>query len=104
MEQVRAVQALSALAHGTRLEIVRALVPCGAAGLAAGVLAERLGVAAPALSFHLGALEAAGLVGSRREGRKVIYRADCAMLGRLVGYLLDDCCGGDAGVGACLRD
>jgi DNA-binding transcriptional ArsR family regulator len=36
-------------------------------------LAERLQRSAPAISQHLGALRAAGLVASQRDGRQVIY-------------------------------
>jgi ArsR family transcriptional regulator len=103
MEQERALQALSALSHATRLEIVRLLVPCGRSGLQAGAIAKRLGVAASALSFHLGALEQAGIVSSRREGRRVIYSADHRMLGQVIGYLLNDCCRGNAEVCACTQ-
>lgn len=36
-------------------------------------LAHQLGVSAPTLSVHLGILKAAGVVGSRRDGRTVLY-------------------------------
>ena len=93
MKQSRVLTALSAMAHETRLEIVRLLVPRGQDGLPAGEIALRLKVSASALSFHLSALEQAGLVRSRRESRHVIYSADNRTLGRVIGYLLNDCCG-----------
>ncbi len=92
MKQAEVLQALSALANATRLEIVRLLVPRGSAGLAAGAIAGALGVSASRLSFHLSALEQAGLLRSRKIGRQVIYRADLAHLGGAIGYLLNDCC------------
>ncbi|HFQ14927.1 MAG TPA: ArsR family transcriptional regulator [Rhodobacteraceae bacterium] len=92
MEQVRVLQALSALSNATRLEIVRLLVPLGDGGLAAGEIAARLGISASALSFHLSALEQAGLLVSKKVSRKVIYRADHGQLGRVIAYLLNDCC------------
>ena len=36
-------------------------------------LAERFAVSAPAMSRHLGVLENAGLVASRRQGQRVLY-------------------------------
>ncbi len=36
-------------------------------------LAERFSISAPAMSRHLGVLENAGLVASRRQGQRVLY-------------------------------
>ncbi|WP_245545247.1 ArsR/SmtB family transcription factor [Parvibaculum lavamentivorans] len=97
-----AIAALSALAQETRLSIFRALVRAqspvaGEGGLAAGEIAEALGVAPATLSFHLKELSHAGLVASRREGRSILYTVNLdAMLG-LTGFLLDDCCQGACG-------
>ncbi len=92
MNQTQALTALQALAHETRLSLVRHLAASGAEGLAQGDLARRLGVSASGLAFHLGLLEQAGLVQARRESRNVFYRAEMAALGGLVGYVLNDCC------------
>ena len=89
----RAISRLAALAQATRLSLFRLLVEAGPAGLAAGVIAERLGVAAPTLSFHLKELSRAGLVRASQEGRYVIYTADFAAMNGLVGYLTENCCG-----------
>ena len=58
MKQEDVILALGALAQETRLQVFRALVRAhspdpAAGGLAAGALAEALGVAQPTLSFHL---------------------------------------------------
>ena len=66
MEQDRAIAALGALAQETRLALFRLLVVCGPAGLPAGSIAERLGVAPSSLSFHLHHLMHAGLITQRR--------------------------------------
>ena len=92
MEQKQVLQALSALANATRLEIVRLLVPAGSEGLAAGEIARALEVSASGLSFHLSNLEQAGLITSQKISRQVIYRADHGQLGSVIGYLLNDCC------------
>ena len=94
MDERQALSAFSALGQEHRLRIVRALVTAGPEGLAAGVLAEAVGVAATNLSFHLKELARAGLVLSRREGRSIRYRADFSGLSDLIGFLMRDCCQG----------
>ncbi len=94
MEQKDAIAALAALAQDSRLAVFRLLVSQGPEGLAAGDIAQRLGVQPATLSFHLSQLSHAGLVGSRREGRSIIYSADIAAMKNLVGFLLHDCCDG----------
>ena len=46
-----------------------------------------LPISQPAVSQHLAALKAAGLVGERREGRKVFYRIEPAGLAPLIDWL-----------------
>lgn len=92
MELFEAVEALGALAQETRLEAFRLLVRQGPPGLAAGVLAERLGVPPATLSFHLAQLGHAGLVLSRRAGRSVVYAADYGGMRDLMSFLTEQCC------------
>ncbi len=84
--------ALSALGHETRLDLYRLLVRRGPQGWPAGVLAGKLGIAPPILSFHAKALEQAGLVVSHAEGRHNIYTANFAAMSALVGFLSAECC------------
>lgn len=92
MDRSKALAALSALAHETRLDLIRLLVPQGKEGMAAGQIAEALGIAAPRLSFHLSALEQAGLLMSRKVARNVFYAVDPHGIGLTISYLLNDCC------------
>ena len=92
-----AVAALAALAQDTRLAVFRLLVAQGATGLAAGEIAERIGISPAALSFHLKELSHARLVKSRQEGRYVFYAADFAAMNRLLGFLTENCCAADGG-------
>lgn len=94
MEIKSATEALAALAQESRLAIFRLLVEAGPQGLPAGGIAERLGIPAPTLSFHLALLARAGLATQRREGRFIYYAADFDAMNRLVGFLTDQCCGG----------
>ncbi len=95
METPDVLRALAALAHDSRLRIFRLLVTHAPDGLVAGVVAERLGIPPATLSFHLKELSHAGLVAGQQQGRHVRYRAETGVLRSLVGFLTDDCCGGD---------
>jgi ArsR family transcriptional regulator, arsenate/arsenite/antimonite-responsive transcriptional repressor len=95
MDTKSAISSLSALAQETRLAIFRMLVEAGAEGLAAGVIAERLGIPASSLSFHLAELAHAGLIAQRRESRSLIYSANFRAMATLVSYLTENCCGGN---------
>ena len=95
MKTIAAVTALGALAHETRLEVFRLLVRAGAEGLSVGKIAEALAIEANGrLTFHLKELVAAGLAGSRQEGRFVFYSTNYGAMNELLRYLTEDCCGG----------
>jgi DNA-binding transcriptional ArsR family regulator len=90
----QAVDALGSLAQEHRLAVFRLLVQAGSDGLPAGEIAAKIGVPNSSLSFHLAHLERSGLVQRRRDGRSLIYSADYPAMNRLVGYLMENCCGG----------
>ncbi len=92
IELFSAVAAFEALAHETRLGVLRLLIPAGMKGLAAGDISKRLDLPPNSLSFHLGRLVNAGLIGSRRSGRNLFYSADYARVDELVRFLADKCC------------
>jgi ArsR family transcriptional regulator len=94
MEELQAVRALSALAHESRLRIFRLLAKHGTEGLAAGKIAEELGLVGATLSFHLKELSNAGLILDKRESRSIIYSLNVTEMKTLLGFLLDDCCQG----------
>jgi len=94
MDTMKAVDALGALAHGSRLAIFRLLVQAGPGGLSAGVIGEKLELPPATLSFHLAHLARSGLASSRQDGRFVIYSVDFRNMNGLVEFLTDNCCGG----------
>lgn len=94
MIESQALAAFAALSQETRLRILRLLVVAGKAGLAAGVIAEKVMVSASNVSFHLKELEHAGLVSARRDSRSIFYAASYESLSSLVRFLMEDCCGG----------
>lgn len=99
MKSEDAVSALGALAQEHRLSLFRLLIQAGEAGMAAGVIADALGIPNSSLSFHLAQLSKAGLVRQERQHRSIIFRADYSAMNDLVAYLLENCCAGDACAG-----
>ena len=104
MELKAAASTLSALGHEGRLAIFRLLVQAGPQGVAAGEIARRLKMIPNTLSANLNVLSHAGLIGSRREGRSIIYAADYAAMSSLLGFLMQDCCNGAPEICAPLSD
>lgn len=96
MDTNAAISALAALAHQGRLEVFRLLVRAGKEGMASGEIARATGHVPQTLSGNLNVLGHAGLVSSRREGRSIIYTADYARMTDLLGFLMEDCCAGNA--------
>ena len=92
MKSPAAVRSLGALAHERRLEIYRLLIKRGPGGLPAGAIGARIGLTPSSLTFHLQALQRAGLIKHARSGRQLFYSADFGAVNDLVGYLTDECC------------
>ena len=103
MNDTQALAMLDALSQETRLQIVRYLVQRGAQGASAGEIGEVVGAMSSRASFHLAALERAGVVSSERQSRKMIYTVNIQHLGGLVSFLLNDCCDGHPDVLACCK-
>lgn len=80
-------------------------VEAGPSGLPAGQIAEHLGIPPSSLSFHMKELTYANLVAVEQRGRYMIYSANYAAMNDLLGYLTENCCGGNpctpAGGGSC---
>lgn len=101
MEIKQTVLRLAALAQENRLSIFRLLVEAGPAGMAAGRIAENLGLAPATLSFHLKELAHADLVQPRQEGRFIFYSANFDAMNKLVATLTENCCGVQTGAAVC---
>lgn len=95
MESNDAAVKFGALAKGTRIDVMRLLASRGASGMSAGDLARALDQAPSTLSFHLAALEQAGLVRSTRQGRHVVYAVRLGGVRALFSFLTETCCGGN---------
>jgi DNA-binding transcriptional ArsR family regulator len=87
-ERVEAVvDGLRMLADPTRLRLLWLL---SGDELDVSTLAERLGVARPAVSQHLAKLRLVGLITQRRDGRRVLSRARDHHVGELLEGLVHD--------------
>jgi ArsR family transcriptional regulator len=95
MDSTAIVTALDALAHEHRLKVFRILVQAGPEGLTAGALSGGLEVKPSALSFHLKDLVRADLIHPRHVGRQIFYSARFETMNGLIGYLTENCCGGN---------
>ena len=94
MDAHNSIRALGALEQEHRLAAFRLLVQAGHDGMAAGAIAEALGVVPSSMSFHLAQLANAGLITQRRQSRSIIYAADYGAMNALMAYLTENCCGG----------
>jgi len=94
MDFNQSLVALSALGQETRLEVFRLLIRAGHRGMQAGEISDALGVRQNTMSSNLSVLVRAGLIRNVREGRTIRYYADFDGIRGLLGFLMEDCCGG----------
>ena len=83
---------LEALGNRTRLQIYRALVRAGHAGMPVGRLQDKLKIPASTLSHHIKTLVAVGLVSQVRESTTLICHANYDAMRGLVQFLVAECC------------
>ncbi len=96
------IAALAALAQESRLAVFKLLIEAGPAGMAAGQIAERLGIPSSSLSFHLKELSHAALITSRQQSRFIFYVANYSTMAGLMTYLTENCCGGNPCLPICV--
>ena len=94
MDINEALAAFSALSNKPRLDAFRLLIKAGDDGMSSGQIGEHLGAKQNSTSTNLSILEASGLISSTRQGRSVIYSANMDGIRGLLGFLMEDCCGG----------
>ena len=92
MQTDRALESFYALSQETRLKVFKLLIEYGTKGLAPTKIAQEVGVPVNTLSFHLAHLTNVGLIDFKREGRSLIYSANCAVVDDLVGFIKENCC------------
>ncbi|AVO38908.1 ArsR/SmtB family transcription factor [Pukyongiella litopenaei] len=90
-----AAAGFAAMGSEARLQVVKALVRAGHAGLTVGEIQDRTGIAPSTLAHHLKFLAGAGLVEQERAGRTTINRACFGELENLAQFILSECCADD---------
>jgi ArsR family transcriptional regulator len=95
MKTNSALAALAALAQESRLAVFRLLVQAGPEGMAATKIADALAIGPTSLSFHLKELSHAEMVSATKHGRSIIYAANFETMNGLLGFLTENCCGGN---------
>jgi ArsR family transcriptional regulator, arsenate/arsenite/antimonite-responsive transcriptional repressor len=83
---------LEALGNPTRLQVYRALVRAGQAGMSVGKLQAKLRLPASTLSHHLKTLVSVSLVTQERQATTLICRANYDVMRGLVDFLVAECC------------
>ncbi len=92
MDKLDVIDALTALAQESRLDIFRLLIEKGPEGLTVGAIGETRKIPHATLSFHLDKLRHSGLIKREKQGRATIYRADYDVLVGAIHYLAENCC------------
>lgn len=95
MDKLDALSSFAALAQETRLDVLKLLIKAGEQGLSAGEIGEQLGIKQNTMSANLAVLARTNLVSNKREGRSIRYYANFAGIRELIGFLMEDCCGGN---------
>ncbi|HHS82720.1 MAG TPA: ArsR family transcriptional regulator [Devosia sp.] len=94
MTETEAIEAFSALAHPSRIAIFRLLVRTQPAGMPVMKISHALQIVPSTLSGHLAILKRAGWLSASRHQREIRYAACIDRVNDLIGFLLEDCCGG----------
>lgn len=94
METDEASLLFGSLGNAGRLRVFRLLMRRAPQGVRPGEIAEALDIRPSTLSVYLSALDGAGLIRSRREGRAIYYSVDIEAAGALAEFFIADCCRG----------
>jgi len=94
METDQASLLFGTLGNAGRLRVFRLLMRRAPQGVRPGEIGEALDIRPSTLSVYLSALEGAGLIQSRREGRAIYYSVDIEAAGALTDFFIADCCRG----------
>jgi arsenate reductase len=94
MESIRHTEALVALGHPGRQAVFRLLARRAPHGVRPAEIIGALGIKPSTLSAYLAVLDRAGLIAARRDGKSIYYSIALGEVGRLVDYLVNDCCRG----------
>jgi len=104
MIKTDALEAMSALSSGVRLDVYRLLVKMGAKGMVSSDIAKTLDLPLTNTSFHLKTLVQAKLAVVEQQGRFQRYRANIPQMLEVIAFLTENCCANDPGACRPMRD
>lgn len=94
MESSDQTEAFTALGHPGRLAVFRLLARRAPHGVRPAEIIGALGIKPSTLSVYLSALDRAGLIAARRDGKSIYYGIALGEVAALVDFLVNDCCHG----------
>ena len=94
MKHDQPIDALTALGHPGRLAVFRLLARRAPHGVRPAEIIGALGLKPSTLSVYLAALDRAGLIDARRDGKSIYYSLTLGEVAALVDFLVNDCCHG----------
>lgn len=95
MDKKTALTIFDTLSSDVRLDIYRLLIAAGPEhGLVAGEIAQKLGLPASNISFHLKTLTHNQLLNVEQQGRYQRYRVNMQIMPELIDFLTAECCSG----------
>ena len=101
MNEQDASALFAALSNADRLKVIRVLVEAGPKGMNAGEIARKIDATPSRASFHLATLLESDFVVKERQSRSLNYRVNFEQLGRLLTFLIEDCCQGSEHLRRC---
>ncbi len=104
MIKTDALEAMSALSSGVRLDVYRLLVIMGAVGIVSSDVAKTLDIPVTNTSFHLKTLVQAKLAVVEQQGRFQRYRANIPQMLEVIAFMTENCCADDPGACRPMRD
>lgn len=104
MNKNHALEAMSALSSGVRLDVYRLLVAMGSEGIVSSDIAKTLEIPLTNTSFHLKTLVQAKLAEVEQQGRFQRYRANIPQMLDVIAFLTENCCANDPGACRPMRD
>jgi|TARA_R110000851_G_scaffold201221_6_gene352349 DNA-binding transcriptional ArsR family regulator len=96
MDHEQAADSLTELGNTHRLAVFRFLVRAGHEGASVGEIQKELGIPASTLSHHLARMTKVRLIRQEKHSRTTICIPEFQNLERLIDFLTEECCAGDA--------
>lgn len=94
MNNISATKIFTALSNEARLVLLRKLIVAGSDGLDVSELSSVTDRNIKTISAQLKVLTEAGILGSQRFGKRIVYKVEFKALCNVISFLAEDCCCG----------